>query len=921
MDAYSVAALSPERPFPGLRPFSLADSAYFFGRDKQVYALYRLLDISRFVAVIGSSGSGKSSLVRAGLFPLLDEESREEGGRLWRRMEMRPGDSPLNRLARALSGLGREISTVVDGRIAATRDERIAYHLKSSSQGLVEALTEIDGLNGLSIVLVVDQFEELFRFSTTDAPGNRKEIARARDESTHFVQLLLEASRTPDFDVHVLITMRSDFIGDCARFAGLPEAVSATQFLVPSLSRDQREEVIRKPIEKAGGSIESGLVERLLNDAPDELDQLPVLQHCLLRLWESAGPARQLNADHYKQIGAISGALSQHAGEILQSLVGSEAWVAQIFRALAEIDREGRIIRRSCRFNKLVAETGVPADEARKIVDRFRSDDCSFLTPSLSEVQELADTTRIDVGHEALLRRWEKISGAPDATGEPNDPRPIGWLREEEADGRRYQALLSLARDDRTGQTILSPEQIDWWETDGPTPAWTERYGDGYENVARFIENSRAEQNRRQQEAVSRRRNKFLKIAVPALATLLIISIAGVLTVYDEKKEAEENARRANEQTVYAARLSKTYADQFLNAVNTGLISGTAAKEIFKPVADQLAKNLGTELLPETVELNIQLLMTYSDIQTILGQYDDALKLARQAKSTAEKLAANDEKNETDQFLLFGALFRTADAVTPRGETADNLREGLIDYQRAQIIARKLNEAKPDDGGRLYDLAFIDNKVGETLQLLHKLPEAFVNFNSALDIARKLAGKATANYEWRVYLPITLTKIGNAMFRQSPPDFDGALAQYKEALELQQKLSADFPDNVTILSNQARTQGLVGDVLLRRNKPGDYELAIKAYEEAVAVSENLVARDPASALWIGYLASKYAHLGGALKEHGDIKGALAQYTKELAIRRNLVDKDPDKVMWQNDLRGCQDRISALKKTLSASAPK
>src|SRR5262245_53261729 len=100
---------------------------------------------------------------------------------------------------------------------------------------------------------LIDQFKELYRFTTIDRPANRypAEEARRREEAAQFVQLLLEASRSQEPKVHVLITMRSDFIGDCARFHGLPEAVSATQFLVPSLTRDQREEVIRKPIEKA----------------------------------------------------------------------------------------------------------------------------------------------------------------------------------------------------------------------------------------------------------------------------------------------------------------------------------------------------------------------------------------------------------------------------------------------------------------------------------------------------------------------------------------------------------------------------------------------------------------------------------------------------------------------------------------------
>ena len=139
--------------------------------------------------------------------------------------------------------------------------------------------------------------------------------ARARDEATQFVQILLDADRRRLKDVRVLITMRSDFIGDCAYFQGLSEAVSATQYLAPNLTRSQLEDVIRKPIEKAGATIEPELVERLLNDSGDELDQLPLMQHCLMRLWDRAGAAsaegpRRVTRQTYDDIGRMAELLS-----------------------------------------------------------------------------------------------------------------------------------------------------------------------------------------------------------------------------------------------------------------------------------------------------------------------------------------------------------------------------------------------------------------------------------------------------------------------------------------------------------------------------------------------------------------------------------------------------------------------------------
>ena len=248
--------MSADRPFPGLRPFAFADRDFFFGRESQAFALYRLVDASQFIAVVGGSGSGKSSLVRAGLCDLLDQESSDPLGPSWVWRDMRPGGSPIRRLAETLA----RISAREEADVVRLRD-RIDARLRQSSFSLESALKEAGRLGGQRLLLIVDQFEELFRFGLAGLGLRNAGVAeaRARDEATLFVQILLDARRVPD--VHVLITMRSDFIGDCAFFCGLPEAVSATQYLVPGLTRMQLEDVIRRPIEKAGGSIEPELID------------------------------------------------------------------------------------------------------------------------------------------------------------------------------------------------------------------------------------------------------------------------------------------------------------------------------------------------------------------------------------------------------------------------------------------------------------------------------------------------------------------------------------------------------------------------------------------------------------------------------------------------------------------------------------
>ncbi len=418
--------LSHDRPFAGLRPFDVADCEFFFGREKQVAALYRLLDLSHFVSVVGSSGSGKSSLVRAGLLPLLRKERGQKGGRPWQFATMHPSDDPLPELAAALVRLADEIGPMDDHAI---RAERIELALSSSSFGLREALKEIPALREASIVLLVDQFEELFTYGAAD---RLSKDAGSRERGLQFVQLLLEAARSlGQPSIQVLITMRSDFIGDCAWFRGLPEAVSSAQFLVPSLSTDQYEDVIRLPIAKADGSIESELVQRLLSKTEDEPDPLPLLQQCLSRLWE-ASPSRNLTMQLYEQVGSLDGALSNHADQVMEGL--PEESVEAVFRALSGRDGEGRETRRAIPLGQLCAETGLPREAVVAVVDRFRADDCSFLLPAKNERAVLDDADQINIVHEVLLRRWKKMS----------DPI-TGWLAAEADDGKRYRALLTIS--------------------------------------------------------------------------------------------------------------------------------------------------------------------------------------------------------------------------------------------------------------------------------------------------------------------------------------------------------------------------------------------------------------------------------------------------------------------------------------------
>jgi WD40 repeat protein len=526
-----------------LRPFQYDDHEYFFGRERELDRLEPQVTQRRFVAIVGGSGCGKSSLISAGLRPRL-EKAKDR----WSWIEMRPADAPVRNLARALSHLIGETSDLLE--VWADRFERV---LTRSSLGLVEVLKSIRQQSELGrVLLLVDQLEELFRFAKLQSESRLDPATAAErwDEATAFVRLLLAATMSPDVPMHVIVTMRSDFIGDCALFHGLPEAVSQSQFLVPSMTRDQREDVIREPLKLVGCQIEPYLVQRALNDTTDEFDQLPILQHAMMRCWEHAFRRRKQEVDHrphlriadYTAVGGVNKAFSIHANKILMTLARQtdsttiDLGVAtkRVFQALTETDQEGRLVRRPQRFHDLVRyvtpseagdwaagkETESAAKKAtREIVACFARYDCSFLRVILASDAndnsvvdtdsnfDIADNCIIDIGHEALILRWDKLKGG----GEEN------WIREEERDADQYRALLRYA----DAKAIIPPEDLtrleDWWSKRKPNHFWAQRYtkhgAANFEKIREVLARSRAEANRAIEE---QRSNESRMIAIMA---------------------------------------------------------------------------------------------------------------------------------------------------------------------------------------------------------------------------------------------------------------------------------------------------------------------------------------------------------------------------------------------------------------------
>ena len=288
-------------PFPGLRAFEAEEALLFYGRERHVAELLDRLGDSRFVAVTGTSGSGKSSLVRAGLRPALHRGYLVDASSRWRFATMRPGGAPIQALAQALAdALGTPNESILP---LAARDQRrvVAGRGQCAARPWREPAPHRRPVRG--------------------AVPLRRHARRSRATRRCSSACCSKRPNAATPPIYVVVTMRSEFLGRCSEFTGLAEAFNRSQYLVPRLTRDERREAIERPLRLFGTEPTPALVQQVLNDAGDDPDQLPVMQHALLRTyreWERAGATGRIEQRHYDAVGGIERALDRHGDEILR---------------------------------------------------------------------------------------------------------------------------------------------------------------------------------------------------------------------------------------------------------------------------------------------------------------------------------------------------------------------------------------------------------------------------------------------------------------------------------------------------------------------------------------------------------------------------------------------------------------------------
>ena len=937
-------------PYPGFLSFDEEDAAIYFGRDDDVRKLIQRADSRRIeggrrcIFVLGESGTGKSSLLRAGLIPRLRKAKRE-----WIVLSaFRPEDDPFIGFSRSLKAAGVDIPA---DALATTEPRRIA-----------DALADAQDSHHSGILVALDQAEELF---------TRSDAAR-REAFFAFLSRLLG----PGLPFVIVVTLRSDHFGEVQKAAGLDAEFE--EFSLRPLPVERIGDIVRGPARVAGLDVEDGLVARIAADARST-DALPLVAFALRRLYDQFGADGRLRLIEYESLRDAAAGLSpletlvrDTASKVIAEARPSPAEIAALREAfvpgLVRINDEGGYVRQAAKWDE------VP-EESRRLITALAGPSARLLV-----VREHEGTREVEVAHEALFRVW---------------PLLVGWLEEEREfligrnrleralsdwqglpQGERDKGLISGILLERAKNWLVAhPGRFDTAEAafiEASDRADAERKRQ-VEEQRQALEAAKLRQAETERDAAQRVQRRT-RIAAAILGVVALIAIgAGIFAFRAEQRataeadranleaarataEAERanaEAERANENlriardTVYsvARDVAQGVRDvQGMRLANLRAILGrveTAVAELLKAAPDdeQVLRGRATTLV-----LFSETYLAAGDTASALSGIEESLAIRRRLVEASP----DDLKLQSDLSLT---LNRLGDIKVKQGD----LPAAVAAYKESLDVARAVAAAKPDDPDAKADVWVALIKVGDILASTGDAAGGLSLSEEALTIVRALATADPDNDEWRQRTAQTLSAIGDIKRRLG--DADGALAAYEESLSLSRDLVARNPENSTyrrdlsvdlqrigdqkllqgdnseartyfdealtitrdLAASDADNRGWQGDLAIAIEKTadaaladGDVDGAVKLYDEQLAISRALAESDPGNAEWQRGLSVVLERIGDARVKQGDTAGALAAFEEALAIARRLGESDPTNLDWQRDLMVSLNRVGGMR---------
>ncbi|MEA2043231.1 MAG: hypothetical protein U9N85_11880 [Bacteroidota bacterium] len=637
--------ISNRNPYPGIRSFNISESNLFYGRDKQIRELSHILKSSNFVAISGASGSGKSSLIKAGLIPQIIQKKEK-----WSVAVSRPGDDPIGNLALQLH---RIIKTENGSRIGSIR--KIKSRFLNNELSLSELFENTE--HNKNVLLYIDQFEELFRYK------NDSQNKDSENNADRFVSLLLDAIHCENKNFYVILSLRSDFLGECSFFSGLSEAINIGHYLIPKMTQQQKMESITEPAKTLGVEITDRLIKQLQKDISSNGDNLLVLQHAMMRTWDykllHSPPNAALDINHYEAVGTVTKALSSHAEAIYNSIEKEEDRITleRIFKSLTELGDDKKGIRRPATINEISKITGTNPADIISVTKKFREEGNSFLMPDIHTT--LSADSILDISHESIMKVWDRLAT---------------WVSQETESAQTYLRLSKSAELYQAGKggLLTNPDlqlALQWVEENAPNQFWAERYDPAFERVLLYIKYSDKEYKKMllAKEEKQKKQIKRTRIVAFFLGSASLISIMFLIVAMNLKIKAEASENKAKENEKIALSKSKYAEEQKRDAIANGLIANQQ-----KQIAQQ------QRLLAEDQK----------EVAVVQRAIADREK-TRAVKATKQ---VTKEKKKVDTLLNIAKNLKNL--ALEREKVAIEQRLKAIESEKNAVAARKLSTSK-----------------------------------------------------------------------------------------------------------------------------------------------------------------------------------------------------------------------------------
>ena len=589
---------------------------------------------------------------------------------------MKPGNDPFGSLA------GSFVESIfgADPNNELKRD--ILKILENNPEGIAEVIRKQSAIISGKVLLFIDQFEELFwHISPEAAMGSRPEIS-------DFINLLTNAITHVNPDFYLVIALRSDLLTECTHYRSFTNLINNSNYLVSKMNRDSIRQAIVGPIRNAGADIDPDLVELLIGEINDRADQLPVLQHALMRTWmhwnELDEPERSLDFSDYFSIGTMRDAISRHADEIYEKLDSDGKKICErLFKIITGKGSDNKGIRYPSDIKTLRSAIRCSGNDLIEVIEEFRNPSISVLTPNSSV--KLDDSSIIDLSHESLLHLWERLKK---------------WVDEESASVQLYLRLSDASALYQQGKTGLlkQPElqlAINWRDINKPTLWWAQKYNPAFERAMVYLRTSEKEYNEIEERKVrhNRRRLSKIKIISSILGGIAVVAALVTVAAFISKLSADNRRKIAEKQKEDIA-AQKNAADQYASiALRKSVLSDSAALESSRRAQIEKILRMNAEN---------QILFGKEEIDEARRQSESAIQISLLATMNAD--SAIRLKNETQKLRMVSV----AKSMSLRSLQVpeQNDLQALLAYQ-GYLFNKKNNGYKNDADiyAGLYNLA------------------------------------------------------------------------------------------------------------------------------------------------------------------------------------------------------------------------